>query len=78
DDNVASRLTRGGFLHAIARWRALERAGHAFARSTHGMIHLAESADDFERMREAFDAFGAPPDYVSLLGVDAARAHLNL
>ncbi|BAX59243.1 bifunctional tRNA (5-methylaminomethyl-2-thiouridine)(34)-methyltransferase MnmD/FAD-dependent 5-carboxymethylaminomethyl-2-thiouridine(34) oxidoreductase MnmC [Burkholderia stabilis] len=78
DDNVASRLTRGGFLHAIARWRALERAGHAFARSTHGMIHLAESADDFARMRDAFDAFGAPSDYVSLLDTDAARAHLNL
>lgn len=78
DDNVASRLTRSGFLHAIARWRALEHAGHAFARSTHGMIHLAESADDFARMRDAFEAFGAPSDYVTLLDADAARAHLNL
>ncbi|WP_107310825.1 bifunctional tRNA (5-methylaminomethyl-2-thiouridine)(34)-methyltransferase MnmD/FAD-dependent 5-carboxymethylaminomethyl-2-thiouridine(34) oxidoreductase MnmC [Burkholderia metallica] len=78
DDNIASRLTRSGFLHALTRWRALERAGHAFARSTHGMIHLAESADDFARMRDAFDAFGAPSDYVSLLDADAARAHLNL
>ncbi|MFP3502460.1 bifunctional tRNA (5-methylaminomethyl-2-thiouridine)(34)-methyltransferase MnmD/FAD-dependent 5-carboxymethylaminomethyl-2-thiouridine(34) oxidoreductase MnmC [Burkholderia sp. SIMBA_062] len=78
DDNVASRLTRSGFLHALARWRALEDAGHAFARSTLGMIHLAESADDFARMRDAFDALGAPSDYVSLLDTDAARAHLNL
>ena len=78
DDNVASRLTRGGFLHALARWRALEAAGHAFARSTQGMIHLAESADDFARMRDAFNALGAPPDYVALLDADAARAHLNL
>ncbi len=78
DDNVASRLTRGGFLHALACWRALENAGHAFARSTRGMIHLAESADDFARMRDAFDALGAPSDYVSLLDTDAARAHLNL
>ncbi|MCR4470543.1 bifunctional tRNA (5-methylaminomethyl-2-thiouridine)(34)-methyltransferase MnmD/FAD-dependent 5-carboxymethylaminomethyl-2-thiouridine(34) oxidoreductase MnmC [Burkholderia sp. SCN-KJ] len=78
DDNVASRLTRSGFLHALARWRALEHAGHGFARSTRGMIHLAESADDFVRMRDAFDALGAPSDYVSLLDTDAARAHLNL
>ena len=78
DDNVASRLTRSGFLHALARWRALEDAGHAFARSTHGMVHLAESADDFARMRDACDALGAPSDYVSLLDTDAARAHLNL
>ncbi|WP_342612677.1 bifunctional tRNA (5-methylaminomethyl-2-thiouridine)(34)-methyltransferase MnmD/FAD-dependent 5-carboxymethylaminomethyl-2-thiouridine(34) oxidoreductase MnmC [Burkholderia ambifaria] len=78
DDNVASRLTRSGFLHALARWRALEDAGHAFARSTRGMIHLAESADDFARMRDACDALGAPSDYVSLLDTDAARAHLNL
>jgi len=78
DDNVASRLTRSGFLHALARWRALEESGHAFARSTRGMIHLAESADDFARMRDACDALGAPSDYVSLLDTDAARAHLNL
>lgn len=78
DDNIASRLTRGGFLHALARWRALERAGHAFARSTRGMIHLAESADDFARMSDAFDALGAPSDYASLLDTDAARTHLNL
>ncbi|EMN1927355.1 bifunctional tRNA (5-methylaminomethyl-2-thiouridine)(34)-methyltransferase MnmD/FAD-dependent 5-carboxymethylaminomethyl-2-thiouridine(34) oxidoreductase MnmC [Burkholderia ambifaria] len=78
DDNVASRLTRSGFLHALARWRALEEAGHAFARSTRGMIHLAESADDFARMRDACNALGAPADYVSLLDTDAARAHLNL
>lgn len=78
DDNVASRLTRSGFLHALARWRALEHAGHGFARSTRGMIHLAESADDFVRMRDAFDALGAPSDYVSLLDTGAARAHLNL
>ncbi|MBR8144115.1 bifunctional tRNA (5-methylaminomethyl-2-thiouridine)(34)-methyltransferase MnmD/FAD-dependent 5-carboxymethylaminomethyl-2-thiouridine(34) oxidoreductase MnmC [Burkholderia sp. AU19243] len=78
DDNVASRLTRSGFLHALARWRALEHAGHAFARSMHGMIHLAESADDFARMHDAFDALGAPPDYVTLLDAAAARAHLNL
>ncbi|MBN3820031.1 tRNA (5-methylaminomethyl-2-thiouridine)(34)-methyltransferase MnmD, partial [Paraburkholderia sp. Se-20369] len=49
DDNVASRLTRSGFVHALARWRALERAGHRFGRSTRGMIQLAESGDDFER-----------------------------
>ncbi|RQS73560.1 bifunctional tRNA (5-methylaminomethyl-2-thiouridine)(34)-methyltransferase MnmD/FAD-dependent 5-carboxymethylaminomethyl-2-thiouridine(34) oxidoreductase MnmC [Burkholderia sp. Bp8963] len=78
DDNVASRLTRSGFVHALARWRALERAGHAFGRSTRGMIHLAESAADFERMRAAFDALGVPPDYATLLDADAARAHLKL
>ncbi|MBU9607631.1 bifunctional tRNA (5-methylaminomethyl-2-thiouridine)(34)-methyltransferase MnmD/FAD-dependent 5-carboxymethylaminomethyl-2-thiouridine(34) oxidoreductase MnmC [Burkholderia multivorans] len=78
DDNVASRLTRAGFLYALARWQALEADGHAFARSTHGMVHLAESADDFARMRDAFDALGAPSDYARLLDTDAARAYLNL
>ncbi|MBU9550122.1 bifunctional tRNA (5-methylaminomethyl-2-thiouridine)(34)-methyltransferase MnmD/FAD-dependent 5-carboxymethylaminomethyl-2-thiouridine(34) oxidoreductase MnmC [Burkholderia multivorans] len=78
DDNVASRLTRAGFLYALARWQALEKGGHAFARSTHGMVHLAESADDFARMRDAFDALGAPSDYATLLDTDAARAYLNL
>ncbi|MBU9630046.1 bifunctional tRNA (5-methylaminomethyl-2-thiouridine)(34)-methyltransferase MnmD/FAD-dependent 5-carboxymethylaminomethyl-2-thiouridine(34) oxidoreductase MnmC [Burkholderia multivorans] len=78
DDNVASRLTRAGFLYALARWQALEKGGHAFARSTHGMVHLAESADDFARMRDAFDALGAPSDYARLLDTDAARAYLNL
>ncbi|WP_261540883.1 bifunctional tRNA (5-methylaminomethyl-2-thiouridine)(34)-methyltransferase MnmD/FAD-dependent 5-carboxymethylaminomethyl-2-thiouridine(34) oxidoreductase MnmC [Burkholderia multivorans] len=78
DDNVASRLTRAGFLYAVPRWRALEKGGHAFARSTRGMVHLAESADDFARMRDAFDALGAPSDYAKLLDTDAARAYLDL
>lgn len=78
DDNVASRLTRAGFLHALARWRALEQAGHAFGRSTRGMIQLAESDADFERMRAAFDALGVPPDYACLLSTDDARARLKL
>ncbi|KWK27655.1 FAD-dependent cmnm(5)s(2)U34 oxidoreductase [Burkholderia stagnalis] len=78
DDNVASRLTRSGFVHALARWRALERAGHRFGRSTRGMIHLAESGDDFERMRAAYDALGVPPDYAQLLSADDVRARLNL
>ncbi|MBJ9681615.1 MULTISPECIES: bifunctional tRNA (5-methylaminomethyl-2-thiouridine)(34)-methyltransferase MnmD/FAD-dependent 5-carboxymethylaminomethyl-2-thiouridine(34) oxidoreductase MnmC [Burkholderia] len=78
DDNVASRLTRAGFLYAVARWRALEKGGHAFARSTRGMVHLAESADDFARMRDACDALGAPSDYAKLLDTDAARAYLDL
>ncbi|WP_261539807.1 bifunctional tRNA (5-methylaminomethyl-2-thiouridine)(34)-methyltransferase MnmD/FAD-dependent 5-carboxymethylaminomethyl-2-thiouridine(34) oxidoreductase MnmC [Burkholderia multivorans] len=78
DDNVASRLTRAGFLYAVARWRALEKGGHAFARSTRGMVHLAESADDFARMRDAFDALGAPSDYAKLFDTDAARAYLDL
>lgn len=78
DDNIASRLTRAGFLYAVARWRALEKGGHAFARSTRGMVHLAESADDFARMRDAFDALGAPSDYAKLLDTDAARAYLDL
>ncbi|CAN0617340.1 tRNA (mnm(5)s(2)U34)-methyltransferase / FAD-dependent cmnm(5)s(2)U34 oxidoreductase [Burkholderia multivorans] len=77
DDNVASRLTRAGFLHALARWRALEKAGHTFGRSTRGMIHLAESDADFERMRAAFDALGVPPDYACLLSADDARARLT-
>ncbi|WP_179403389.1 bifunctional tRNA (5-methylaminomethyl-2-thiouridine)(34)-methyltransferase MnmD/FAD-dependent 5-carboxymethylaminomethyl-2-thiouridine(34) oxidoreductase MnmC [Burkholderia guangdongensis] len=77
DDGVASRLTRAGFLHALARWRALERAGHAFGRSTHGLLHLAESDDDFARMRSAFEALGVPPDYARLLIVDDVCAYLG-
>jgi tRNA 5-methylaminomethyl-2-thiouridine biosynthesis bifunctional protein len=78
DDHVASRLTRAGFLHALTRWRALERAGHAFARSTHGLLHLAASDDDFARMRAAFDALAVPPDYARLFTVDDVRTHLGL
>ncbi|MDN7674007.1 bifunctional tRNA (5-methylaminomethyl-2-thiouridine)(34)-methyltransferase MnmD/FAD-dependent 5-carboxymethylaminomethyl-2-thiouridine(34) oxidoreductase MnmC [Burkholderia oklahomensis] len=77
DDNLAARLSRAGFLHALNRWCALERAGHAFARSTQGLVQLATSDDEFERMRESIDALGVPAELASTLSRDEARALLR-
>ncbi|OMW54022.1 bifunctional tRNA (5-methylaminomethyl-2-thiouridine)(34)-methyltransferase MnmD/FAD-dependent 5-carboxymethylaminomethyl-2-thiouridine(34) oxidoreductase MnmC [Burkholderia pseudomallei] len=77
DDNLAARLSRAGFLHALHRWRTLERAGHAFSRSTHGLVQLATSDDEFERMRESIDALGVPAELASALSRDDARALLR-
>ncbi|AOJ70536.1 MULTISPECIES: bifunctional tRNA (5-methylaminomethyl-2-thiouridine)(34)-methyltransferase MnmD/FAD-dependent 5-carboxymethylaminomethyl-2-thiouridine(34) oxidoreductase MnmC [Burkholderia] len=77
DDNLASRLSRAGFLHALGRWRALERAGHAFARSTRGLVQLATSDDEFERMRDTIDALGVPAELAAALSRDQTRALLQ-
>ncbi len=77
DDNLAARLTRTGFQHALLRWRALEEAGHAFGRSVAGLVQLAESEAEFERMRAALDALGMPNELVSMLSRDTAGDRLN-
>jgi tRNA 5-methylaminomethyl-2-thiouridine biosynthesis bifunctional protein len=77
DDNLAARLTRTGFQHALRCWRALEEAGHAFDRSTAGLVQLAESEEEFERMRAALAETGLPDELVSLLSRDAAQARLD-
>lgn len=77
DDNLAARLSRAGFLHALNRWRALEHAGHTFARSAHGLVQLATSADEFELMRESVDTLGVPSELARTLSRDDAQALLR-
>jgi len=46
DEGLAARLSRSGFLHALSRWQALERAGHTIRWSRTGLLQLGPSRQD--------------------------------
>jgi len=63
DDCTLSRAARNGFLYAVARWLALERAGQALAWARCGVLQLGGDSHRDRRMTEAIAALGYPPDY---------------
>ena len=44
DDCILSRVIRAGYLYGLARWQALERAGHALEWSRCGVLQLEDDA----------------------------------
>ncbi|WP_116135767.1 bifunctional tRNA (5-methylaminomethyl-2-thiouridine)(34)-methyltransferase MnmD/FAD-dependent 5-carboxymethylaminomethyl-2-thiouridine(34) oxidoreductase MnmC [Trinickia diaoshuihuensis] len=78
DDSVASKITRAGFLYALNRWRALEKAGHAFARTHEGLLQIAEDEHEALALTEAIDASGYPQTLVQSVSADQARAIAGL
>ena len=67
DDSVLARLTRAGFLYALARWQALEAAGHRLDWARCGVLQLARDAAEETRMKRAPAALGLPPGYAEYL-----------
>jgi tRNA 5-methylaminomethyl-2-thiouridine biosynthesis bifunctional protein len=63
DDCILSRAARNGFLYAVARWLALERAGHTLAWARCGVLQLGGDSHRDQRMTEAIAAQGYPPGY---------------
>lgn len=74
DDNVTSKITRTGFLYALSRWQALERAGHAFARTRQGLLQLAADDGDALALTRAIESFGYPREFVLPLSNEQAQA----
>ena len=75
DDCILSRVARCGFLYAPPRWRALERAGQRLAWSRCGVLQLAGTPGDEQRMAGAVSLAGYPPDYAQYLARDEAETH---
>ncbi|WP_233851833.1 bifunctional tRNA (5-methylaminomethyl-2-thiouridine)(34)-methyltransferase MnmD/FAD-dependent 5-carboxymethylaminomethyl-2-thiouridine(34) oxidoreductase MnmC [Paraburkholderia sp. HD33-4] len=74
DDSVASRVTRAGFLYALNRWSALERAGHRIARGDRGLLQIAADDAEARALGEAIGTFRYPSDYVTpVSAADAAQ-----
>jgi tRNA 5-methylaminomethyl-2-thiouridine biosynthesis bifunctional protein len=73
DDSLASQITRTGFLYALARWRALERAGHAFARSRGGLLQIADDDEHARALGAAIAERGYPPELVQAMSAAQAR-----
>ncbi|WP_277186758.1 bifunctional tRNA (5-methylaminomethyl-2-thiouridine)(34)-methyltransferase MnmD/FAD-dependent 5-carboxymethylaminomethyl-2-thiouridine(34) oxidoreductase MnmC [Caballeronia sp. BR00000012568055] len=72
DDSIAARLTRAGFLLALDRWQALERAGHDLKRSRSGLLQIADTNDDAEALAQAIARFDYPREYVTPVSSDEA------
>lgn len=73
DDSSASRITRAGFLYALQRWDALERAGHAPTRTRAGLLHLATD-DESRAVAAALASFDYPDEYAHAVSRERAEA----
>lgn len=75
DDCILSRAARNGFLYAIARWLALERAGPAPTWARCGVLQLAAEPKQEQHMMAAIAALGFPAEFALYLERSAAEAH---
>src|ERR1035437_10719060 len=67
DDCILSRAARNGFLYAVSRWLALERAGQGLAWARCGVLQLSGDDERDRRMIDAIAAIRNPADYVQYL-----------
>jgi tRNA 5-methylaminomethyl-2-thiouridine biosynthesis bifunctional protein len=65
---------RNGFLYAVKRWDALERAGHVLAWARTGVLQVSQNADEDKRMAQAIEALANPPEFARYVARDEARA----
>ena len=75
DDSVLARLTRAGFLAALANWSALESAGAALRWDRCGVLQLARNDSEAAAQRAALAALGLPPEYAQFVTREEASAH---
>ena len=78
DDSLFARLTRAGFLAALARWRALESAGQPLVRDECGVLQLARDDKEEASQRRAVAALELPSDYAQYATRAEASAHAGV
>lgn len=78
DDSLFARLTRAGFLAALARWRALESAGRSLVWDECGVLQLARDGKEDASQRRAMAALGLPPEYAQYATRAEASAHAGV
>ncbi len=72
DDSHLARLSRAGFLAALARWRALDAAGLPPTREHCGALQLARDDEEAHAQQDASARLALPSGYARM--VDAAEA----
>jgi tRNA 5-methylaminomethyl-2-thiouridine biosynthesis bifunctional protein len=73
DDSVFARITRAGFLAALAGWPKL-----AARWDTCGVLQLARDANEAVSQRRSVAALGLPEDYARLVTREEAAAHAGV
>jgi len=78
DDSVLARLTRAGFLAALANWSELEAAGAPLRWDRCGVLQLARSDSQDAAQRAALAALGLPPEFAQYATREEASAHAGI
>ncbi|MGH8675358.1 MAG: FAD-dependent 5-carboxymethylaminomethyl-2-thiouridine(34) oxidoreductase MnmC, partial [Burkholderiales bacterium] len=78
DDSLFARLTRAGYLYALARWRSLEAAGHGPVWDECGALQLARDAREGNTQRAALAALQPPTEYAQYVTHEEASAHAGV
>jgi tRNA 5-methylaminomethyl-2-thiouridine biosynthesis bifunctional protein len=78
DDSHFARLTRAGFLAALARWSALEALGAALRWDRCGVLQLARDAKEDGAQRAALAAARYPPEYAQYVTREEASGHAGV
>lgn len=74
DDNHMSRLTRAGYVAALALWRRLDAAGHVSGRAHCGVLQLARNPDEAQAQVQALARLGYPAGYAEAVTCKRAGA----
>ncbi len=77
DDSLPARLTRAGFLAALADWRRLESGG-LLRWDRCGVLQLARNDREDSAQRAAIGAMAYPPEYAQYATREEASAHAGV
>ncbi len=72
DDCLLSRLSRNAFLQGLARWKALESAGHPLEWSRCGVLHMPRANELREGMNKTLEVLAYPAGYAEFVSVNQA------
>ncbi|TAK46203.1 MAG: bifunctional tRNA (5-methylaminomethyl-2-thiouridine)(34)-methyltransferase MnmD/FAD-dependent 5-carboxymethylaminomethyl-2-thiouridine(34) oxidoreductase MnmC [Betaproteobacteria bacterium] len=78
DDSLFARLTRAGFLAALARWHALQSAGQALVWDACGVLQLARDEREEVAQRGAIATLALPPEYAQHASRNEASAYAGV
>jgi len=77
DDNMLARLTRAGYLTALAHWSRLDKEG-AMRWDRCGVLQLARHDREDQAQRSAVATFAYPPEYAQYATREEASAHAGV
>ncbi len=72
DDNIASRLSRAGFLYTLRQWHALRAQEHPFNWSPCGVLQIALNPGHEQLLRKSVEALQFPGEYAWFAEVEEA------
>lgn len=72
DDNIASRLSRAGYLYALRQWHAMAGEGLPLRWSACGVLQIAKNPAHQRLQRETAETLAFPHDYFAYVPMEEA------